>query len=353
MNYYRRHDVFMKDVADVYLTPEQIAEQLQLGLETIYRWLRSRKLRGSRISPKAWRISERELAAFLKRQNVSELLFEEYVAQYELGTIEHEPPYPGTTKRVDYRLTTHHDQILWFEVKEFADDQSLTGTGGRTFDPHVGVRAKIGKAAEKFRDYDSECCSLVLFNERFNLVDICTPRIVLGAMLGGVGFVVPFNKTTGDWSGTTVQDNVFMDGGKMIHPHLKTPQNTTISAVIALERFAVGQKEMKFEIEKIELEEQRGLSWEDLVALLEKHRTAYERKVLRTIVYENPHARNKLPRDVFVGPFDERWGQSGDYIAQVYIGDELAKLNKIEHELGLDQGPFQRQAKRAARERKS
>jgi excisionase family DNA binding protein len=342
----------MKDVADVYLTPEQIAERLQLGVEKVYQWLRSRKLRGSQTSPKAWRVSERELAAFLKRQNVSELLFEEYVDQYELGTFEREPPYLGTTKRVDYRLT-NHNRILWFEVKEFADDQSLSGTGGRTFDPHVGIRGKIGKAAEKFRDYDSECCSLILFNERFNLVDICTPRIVLGAMLGGVGFVVPYNKATGDWSGTTVQDNVFMDGGKMIHPHLKTPQNTTISAVIALERFAVGQKEMKFEIERIESEQQRRLGWEDLVALLENNRAPYERRVLRTIVYENPHARNKLPRDIFVGPYDERWGQSGDYISQVYIGDELAKLNKIEHELGLDQGGFQRQATRAARKHKS
>ena len=87
---------------------------------------------------------------------------------------------------------------MWFEVKEFDDDPTSFGSGGGAFDPHVGVRTKIAKAVSQFRDYDNECCSLVLFNERTNLVDICTPRIVLGAMLGSVGFVVPFNEATED-----------------------------------------------------------------------------------------------------------------------------------------------------------
>jgi excisionase family DNA binding protein len=43
----------MKDVADVYLTPEQVAAKLELNVETIYRWLRTRKLRASRISQTA------------------------------------------------------------------------------------------------------------------------------------------------------------------------------------------------------------------------------------------------------------------------------------------------------------
>jgi len=57
-------------------------------------------------------------------------------------------------------------------VKEFADDLALPGGAGGAFDPYVGIRSKISKASEKFRDYDGECCTLVLFNERANLVDI-------------------------------------------------------------------------------------------------------------------------------------------------------------------------------------
>jgi excisionase family DNA binding protein len=335
----------MRDVSDVYLTPEQVAAKLDLNVETIYRWLRTRKIRASRISQKAWRIPERELASFLRRRNVSELLFEEYAEEYQLGRLEHEPTFPGSTRRVDYRIA-HAKYPLWFEVKEFDDDPTLFGSGGGAFDPHVGVRTKITKAAAQFRDYDNECCSLVLFNERTNLVDICTPRIVLGAMLGSVGFVVPFNETTGDWSGTKVIDNVFMDGGKMFHPHIKTPQNTTISSIIALERFNVGQHELQIEVERKERGEQRSLPLEEHLAILESDRERFGRRVLRAVVYENPHANRPLPPDIFTGPFDERWGQERDVIKQIFIGADLQRLNKTEHELGLDQSPFIRHAQR-------
>lgn len=334
----------MKDYADIYLTPEQIAEKLQLAVETVYRWLRRGKLRGSRISHKAWRVSERELASFMKRQNVSELLFEEYISEYGLGCPEHEPPFPRTTRRIDYRLP-HRGQMLWFEVKEFDEDiRMLDENGSGAYDPHIAIRTKIGKAAAKFRDYDGECCSLVLFNERLNLVDICTPRIVLGAMLGSVGFRIPINLETGTEAGPVT--NIFMDGGKLIHPYVKTPQNTTISAVIALERLAVGQREFQIRVEQKERQDQRSLSLEEHLSFLESNRALYERRVLRTIVYENPHALRPLPPDIFVGLFDERWGRSGNYIAPIYTGAELAKLNKIEHDLELDLGPFQRHLKK-------
>jgi len=58
----------MRSYADVYLTPDQVAERLQVDTESVRRWLRTRKLRGSRISPKAWRISEQDLAAFLAQK---------------------------------------------------------------------------------------------------------------------------------------------------------------------------------------------------------------------------------------------------------------------------------------------
>lgn len=340
----------MRDVADIYLTPEQVAERLQLGVETVYRWLRSGKLRGSRISQKAWRVPERELTSFVKRRNVSELLFEEYVEEYELGELEHEPQYPGASRRIDYRLL-HNGQCLWFEVKEFSDDPALTGSGGGAFDPHVGIRAKIGKAGAKFQHYGDECCSLVLFNEHVNLVDICTPRIVLGAMLGSVGFRIPIDPIRGTQAGP-IKDNVIMDGGKLIHPHIKKPQNTKISAVIALQRFAIGQREHQIKVEQREQAEQRSLSLAEYLEMLDANRAAYSRQVLRTTVYENPHARHPLPRDVFIGPFDERWGQRDEYIAPVFVGLEMDRLYKIEHELELDRSPLFRHPKRRERLRR-
>ena len=327
----------MQDFSDVYLTPEQAAEKLQLTVDTVYRWLRSRKLRGSRISHKAWRISERELAAFMKKQNVSELLFEEYLAEYGGPAPEHHPPFPGTTKLVDYRIT-HKEQTLWFEVKEFAEDEKLLKSGGGAYDPYVSIRAKIGKASEKFREYDGECCSLVLFNEQANLIDIATPTFVLGAMLGNLGFHVPINPSPRE--SVSPIPSEFMDGGKMIHPHLKTPQNTTISAIIALERFPVGQKEFRIQVAQKELDEQRSMPVQEFMELLELNRTAHERRVLRAVVYDNPYANRPLPIDIFVGPFDERWGPAGESIGQTFIGAQLEALKTREHILELDISPF-------------
>ena len=329
----------MVDSSDAYITPEQVAERLQLTVDTVYRWLRSRKLRGSRISHKAWRISERELAAFLRKQNVSELLFEEYLAEYGWPAPEHHPVFPGTTKLVDYRVF-YKGQPLWFEVKEFAADEKILNDGGGAYDPYVSIRAKIGKAAEKFRDYDGECCSLVLFNEQINLVDVTSPMFVFGAMLGNVGFRVPVGLPRQDRPSPV--PSVFLAGGKMVHPHFKTPQNTTISAIIALERFPLGQMEFRVLVAQKELEEGRDLPIGEFMQLLEDNRTQHERRVLRAIVYENPDAKRPLPSEIFVGPFDERYGRLGDTIGQVYAGPELAKLRKREHELELDISPLQK-----------
>jgi excisionase family DNA binding protein len=324
----------MKDYADVYLTPEQVAEELQLVVDTVYRWLRSGKLRGSRISHKAWRISKQELSSFMKRQNVSELFFEAYLADHNLGQPDHEPPYPGTTMRVDYRLP-YHGQTLWFEVKEFEEKAGSDGA----FDPYKEIRQKINKAVAKFRDYDGECCSLVLFNEQFNLVDIQTPRIVLGAMHGDVGFSIPINLETMEEAGPST--TIFGRGRKF------GPQyNTTISAVIALERLAIGRREFLIAVEK----ENREMSWEELTELQKSNEDRYSRRVLCVSVYENPHAANPLPGDIFVGPFDQRWGYSAGVIKPVYIGSELETLLNTEHELELDLNPFQRHLKKEKRQ---
>ncbi|MHB1935827.1 MAG: helix-turn-helix domain-containing protein [Acidobacteriaceae bacterium] len=330
----------MNNYADVYMTPEQVAEKLQIDTETVRRWLRRGKLRGNRISHKAWRISERELASFMKQQNVSELLFEEYIAEHGFGPLDHHPTFPGTTKLVDYRLN-HNGQILWFEVKEFADDKQLVngiGVRGGAFDPYVAIRRMIGRAREKFRDYDGECCTLVLFNERANLVHICTPDFILGAMLGNLGIRVPINFEGGEKMGPIT--NIFTTGGKLIHPHLKTPQNTTISAIIALERFPIGHKEFRIKVEQKERDEQRKLPIEEFLELMEADQTAYDRMVLRAMVYENPHAGKPLPASIFTGPFDERWGHTGEIIGPIYTGSELSKLQQMEHDLELDVSPF-------------
>jgi excisionase family DNA binding protein len=56
----------MDNNAIAYLTPEQVADRLQVVVETVYRWLRTGKLRGSRLGRKTWRVAEPDLNDFMK-----------------------------------------------------------------------------------------------------------------------------------------------------------------------------------------------------------------------------------------------------------------------------------------------
>jgi len=333
----------------VYLTPEQVADRLQMGTETVYRYLRSGKLRGRRISHKAWRIAEIDLASFMRGQNISELLFEQYLAEQGLGRAEHEPEFPGATKRVDYRLL-HNGKRLWFEVKEFADDQALIAgmvpgqVRGGAYDPYKGIRNKINDAWKKFRDYEGECCSLVLFNERVNNVDITSADIVLGAMLGDITYHIPIDFESGKEIGPTTKQ--FGGRGKITVSHEGKAQNTTISAVIALEWLHNGQREQRIRFAKEEVQETRKLSWEERFER-RKAIPSDEESVLRTIVYDNPHAANPLPSDIIKGPFDLRWSPVDGQIAPTYVGDRLADLERREQELDLHRSRWMRYQKQS------
>jgi hypothetical protein len=333
---------------DVYLTPEQVAGRLQLGTETVYRYLRSGKLHGRRISHKAWRIAEIDLASFMRGQNISELLFEQYLAEQGMGRADHEPEFPGALKRADYRLL-HNGKRLWFEVKEFDDDRKLFAgrkpgeVHGSAYDPYEAIRNKIKKAREKFRDYDGECCSLVLFNERTNLVDVTVPDIVLGAMFGNIQFNIPLDLETGEKVGQTTTS--FGGGGKITVSRDGVALNTTISAVIALDRFPVGQHEAAI---RLALEEENAppqFSWKDRILMREPHPSDAE-VVLRAVVYENPHATNRFPPDIFRGQFDERWGLVENRIDLTYVGPRIADIKKRKQELDLPFGPYKRYLER-------
>jgi excisionase family DNA binding protein len=338
----------MPNLKEVYLTPEQVAEQLQVVTTTVYRWLRSGKLRGSLVSPKAWRVTQRELEAFMRRQTISELLFEQYLMDNELGPAEHEPIIAGRTSGLDYRLT-HRGQPLWFEVKEFGEADV---GGGGAFDPYISIRNRIGKAAKQFSDYRGESCSIVFYNDRLNLASIYAPEIVLGAMLGNVSVSVQVNLQTGEEVGPPRTG--FSEGGKLINPTLKVPQNTTISAIIALERLGVGGRGFRVIVAAKEAAEDRRLPWMEFFELLQADREKHNRHVLRTMVYENPYAAVPLPRDIFNGPYDERWGpfENEPLIGRIFAGPELLKLEESERQFDLHLGPIQRLAKTGARKRR-
>ena len=56
-------------MADTFLTVDQIAVLLQINPETVRRWLRDGKLRGTRLEGNAgYRVSQRDLDEFMRRR---------------------------------------------------------------------------------------------------------------------------------------------------------------------------------------------------------------------------------------------------------------------------------------------
>jgi hypothetical protein len=47
---------------------------------------------------------------------------------------------------------------------------------------------------------------------------------------------------------------------------------------------------------------------------------------IRTVVLENPYARNPFPPDLFVGPFDQHWRMESGYFYLSFMGSELQRL---------------------------
>jgi excisionase family DNA binding protein len=47
------------------LTPQQVAERLQVQVQTVVRWLRSGQLKGAKFG-RIWRVTEEDLQAFIQ-----------------------------------------------------------------------------------------------------------------------------------------------------------------------------------------------------------------------------------------------------------------------------------------------
>jgi len=52
---------------DNLLTPDQISKKLKVSVFTVYRWIKSGKLNAIKITPRVFRIEEKDLKAFISK----------------------------------------------------------------------------------------------------------------------------------------------------------------------------------------------------------------------------------------------------------------------------------------------
>ncbi len=321
------------------LSVNKAAQSLGCSAGHVRSLLDRRKLRGVRLGGGEWEIEAIDVRASLAKRNVSELVFEDYLAERGLGVPEHEPAIPGKSKKVDYRLL-YHGSALWFEVKEFAEDPKFFATKFGTFDPYVPIRNKINKASNKFKEYGGECCSLVLYNDKLNFAQAREPSIVLASMLGDITYRVPISLDGSETASPLFQS--FGKGGAM-----NRRKCTRISAVITVERLAVGKRKGRIDHRRKTLALGRKRTNDERYAFIQKWAQPFREVALRVVICENPFAPRRLPTDIFTGPYDERWGldEEASVITRLNCGTGIAELEREEDELELNLGPLQRKMK--------
>lgn len=233
----------------------------------------------------------------MRQKTISEELFERYLESQGLA-FEFEKLYEGRSRRPDYTVAmAGRDYLL--EVKEFERGDFPLGTS--IYDPYPPIRAKIDAARKKFKEFEGFPCCLVLYNNGA-LVMTERPHVILGAMYGDAGFKIPFNPNLGKAVGDP--EAAFLGKGKMIRPHWKKPENRRISAIITLRHYAVGKRKYSQWWEGIRAQIRAGTIDRDSVP--EPDFDCGELG-LGVIVWDNAYADIPLPKDIFRGPYDERW----------------------------------------------
>lgn len=249
-----------------------------------------------------------------------ELCFQSYLEALQYP-YEFEKEFPGKSARPDYTVTKNGGQFL-FDVKDFDPYAPL---GFMQFDSHPYIRERINKGRRKFKEFKEFPCAVVLQNNGNIHVHLEDPNIVLGSMYGRAGFTIPI--FVGDGMPPVDSPKIergFIGGdGMMIRDgHY---QNTTISALITLRQIAVGRRKLR----KI-WKEIPKLSVQEAIEVATERYPGFDPDEMKqcVIVWENAVARIPLSRDLFTGPYDERWGVEGQDQAIVFRGEKLAEVSQ-------------------------
>lgn len=255
----------------------------------------------------------------------SERLFEEYLTDHGYTEWKHEQPIPGKRTTPDYRIR-FGDLEFCFEIKEFVNDIPVQDDGAPGFyDPYRPLREKVNQAARQFKAYKEFPCSVVMADPHCTFVDIDAPEIVIGTMLGNIGYEMAIGEKPGSQN---QPKQVFTTGGKMVDTKGQRVQNTTISAIVILSKYPVRQRRLEIAIEKRAKQFGRKLAEDEYQSVFASVPSGKDDSALRVVVYENPYARIPLRRDLFRGPFDERWGTDGQELRRVFVGADLTQLEQ-------------------------
>jgi hypothetical protein len=257
----------------------------------------------------------------------SDALLQEYLRSHGLTDVEVQPVIENSSIQPNYRLRADEAEVL-LDVEDFATKLDENRGRGGAPNPYGPIREKLLAARRRFRDLEGHCCCVVFENRNVPRIDL-TWQIVVGAMLSDLGLpALPVKAGPADSSNTPV--GAQRDGTVK---HLAA-ENGIISAVIVVERYAIGEKRFRLFVHDREQQLGRDLGVGEYLQAVEQS-AGTERDLslnrVRVRVHENPHANVPLGDRLFRGPFDERYGivQGPNQWGQIYIGSAVSEFEKL------------------------
>ena len=196
-------------------------------------------------------------------RTIGEQRFEAYLKAMQ-HPFEFEKEYPGKQRRPDYTVT--RNGIFLLDVKNADPFMPL---GFNQYDPHEPIFQRINAGRKKFKEFKGFPAALCRKTTATSLWILSTRRLC------------PVPRTA------KLDSRYLSTSGRV------NPPNQREAFAMAVDRFG---KDFFDEF-------QQGV-----------------------ILWENIHARTHLPRDLFDGPFDERWGLDGSDLVYIFCGSGLAAL---------------------------
>jgi hypothetical protein len=258
---------------------------------------------------------------------VSEQLFEAHLRSLLLEW-DYEPGFG--LKHPDYLL--HHSGGCVIEVEELQNPDPLPTTG---FSPVPAIRDALRRARNQLRGCKHLPTGVVLYSESFYRT--VSPITVASAAFGpgyqdlhDHRFVHPNPPVLRFLKPRELPAHL----SELADPFMSSTANRSISAVIVLMRYCLSD----FQLAVWQRLHARQIAGEQLppgessVVAAEFQgitpQTFRFEGTVRTVVIENPHARIPFPKNLFCGPFDQRWTWRGNHCAPSHVGEKAAELYK-------------------------
>ncbi|MGJ5814876.1 hypothetical protein [Paludibaculum fermentans] len=257
----------------------------------------------------------------------AEIVFEGYLSERGL-TFEHEA-VPGRRKP-DYLIHGPSGDCI-VEVKQIEDPDPHPSGG---FSAARSVRAKIRSARRQFGEYKHFACSLAIYSE--SIFGPNDPVIILSGAFGP-----GYQQAGRDYSKIDPNPSFYRfctkselppDKSFLANAMLSPVANTTFSALIMLTYYQLSELHLEVWRRLYAMQEAgRPVDTHGQFRLLNELAPILQGSVrfpstVRAIVVENRHARIPFPKDLFRGPFDQRWGWSHGWCGPTWLGATLEAL---------------------------